>query len=214
MLIAVRNDVMKETERKQVPWEHSALTGRFFFGVPKPSMPGPLLPPPSREPRLLLQDGPATTLLTAKDMENVTARASKKGLPVPTFTIRTPAADTPRSMRRLIGIWISDEGFINSGRQFMLIFTNADKEGRVVGHVSRGPPQPKSFLREPAGAWHITALVENGAARWDNRDSKVSVFLTAQNQLEFREAFNDGRSGTVILKPVWTLVAAESAAKR
>ena len=31
ILIAVRNDVMKETDRKQVPWEHSALTGRFFF---------------------------------------------------------------------------------------------------------------------------------------------------------------------------------------
>jgi uncharacterized caspase-like protein len=31
MLIAIRNDVMKETDRKQVPWEHSALTGRFFF---------------------------------------------------------------------------------------------------------------------------------------------------------------------------------------
>jgi hypothetical protein len=31
VLIAVRNDVMKETQRKQVPWEHSALTGRFFF---------------------------------------------------------------------------------------------------------------------------------------------------------------------------------------
>ena len=31
ILIAVRNDVMKETQRRQVPWEHSALTGRFFF---------------------------------------------------------------------------------------------------------------------------------------------------------------------------------------
>src|SRR6185436_20026136 len=31
MLISVRNDVMKETQRQQVPWEHSALTGRFYF---------------------------------------------------------------------------------------------------------------------------------------------------------------------------------------
>jgi TRAP-type mannitol/chloroaromatic compound transport system substrate-binding protein/uncharacterized caspase-like protein len=31
ILIAVRNEVMKETQRKQVPWEHSALTGRFYF---------------------------------------------------------------------------------------------------------------------------------------------------------------------------------------
>ena len=31
ILIAVRNDVMKETEGKQVPWEHSALIERFYF---------------------------------------------------------------------------------------------------------------------------------------------------------------------------------------
>jgi len=31
LLIAVRKDVMKETDRKQVPWEHTALTARFYF---------------------------------------------------------------------------------------------------------------------------------------------------------------------------------------
>ncbi len=41
ILIAVRNDVMKETQRKQVPWEHSALTGRFYFGGPAPAGPTP-----------------------------------------------------------------------------------------------------------------------------------------------------------------------------
>src|SRR5262249_3525764 len=31
ILIAVRNDVMRQTDRLQVPWEHSALTRRFYF---------------------------------------------------------------------------------------------------------------------------------------------------------------------------------------
>src|SRR5215813_4680668 len=31
LLIDVRNDVRKETQNRQVPWEHSALTGRFYF---------------------------------------------------------------------------------------------------------------------------------------------------------------------------------------
>ena len=31
ILIAVRNDVMRQTDRQQVPWEHSALTWRFYF---------------------------------------------------------------------------------------------------------------------------------------------------------------------------------------
>ena len=33
LLIGVRNDVIRETQRRQVPWEHSALTQRFFFKV-------------------------------------------------------------------------------------------------------------------------------------------------------------------------------------
>jgi hypothetical protein len=53
VLIAVRNDVMSETERRQVPWEHSALTGRFYFGtVPAniANLPPDLLPPAPKGP--------------------------------------------------------------------------------------------------------------------------------------------------------------------
>jgi len=37
MLIAVRNEVIRETDRRQVPWEHSALRGRFYFSPPDES---------------------------------------------------------------------------------------------------------------------------------------------------------------------------------
>jgi uncharacterized caspase-like protein len=37
ILIAVRNEVMKETAGKQVPWEHSALTGQFYFSRAAPA---------------------------------------------------------------------------------------------------------------------------------------------------------------------------------
>lgn len=40
ILIAVRNEVMQETQKKQVPWEHSALTGRFYFGLGPPAPAG------------------------------------------------------------------------------------------------------------------------------------------------------------------------------
>ncbi len=43
MMIAVRNDVLKETGGKQLPWDHSALTGQFFFKVAAPK---PVAPPP------------------------------------------------------------------------------------------------------------------------------------------------------------------------
>jgi phosphate transport system substrate-binding protein len=75
MLIAVRNDVMRETQRRQVPWEHSALTGRFYFSpgagataaqpsapVPPPAPPAPTiaaLPPQSatRTPAMIAGAG-------------------------------------------------------------------------------------------------------------------------------------------------------------
>jgi uncharacterized caspase-like protein len=41
MLIAIRNDVMKETDGRQVPWEHSALTGRFYFSPAAADATGP-----------------------------------------------------------------------------------------------------------------------------------------------------------------------------
>jgi Caspase domain len=44
MLIAIRNDVMKETDGKQVPWEHSALTGRVFFNPAVAEAVGPRPP--------------------------------------------------------------------------------------------------------------------------------------------------------------------------
>ena len=36
ILINVRNDVMAATDRRQVPWEHSALTAKIYFSPPKP----------------------------------------------------------------------------------------------------------------------------------------------------------------------------------
>ncbi len=41
ILINVRNDVMAVTARKQVPWEHSALTAKVYFIAPKAPAPGP-----------------------------------------------------------------------------------------------------------------------------------------------------------------------------
>ena len=66
VLIAVRNDVMKETQRKQVPWEHSALTGRFYF-----SPTGPTAPPSPVAPSRLSE--PAEAWAQAKDNASIPA---------------------------------------------------------------------------------------------------------------------------------------------
>jgi uncharacterized caspase-like protein len=38
ILIRVRNQVIQSTARRQVPWEHSALTAPFFFAAPKAAL--------------------------------------------------------------------------------------------------------------------------------------------------------------------------------
>jgi uncharacterized caspase-like protein len=47
LLIGVRNDVMKATGNKQVPWEHSSLTGRFYFNPTAQVPSGPSAAPPT-----------------------------------------------------------------------------------------------------------------------------------------------------------------------
>jgi hypothetical protein len=58
ILIGVRNDVMRETRRRQVPWEHSALTERFYFAKPTVVVPSAELAfwaavKDSKDPRLI-----------------------------------------------------------------------------------------------------------------------------------------------------------------
>ena len=65
ILIDVRNDVRKATENKQVPWEHSSLTGRFYFRT-APAIAAPAPPAPT----LRLSEA-AEAWSAAKDTTNV-----------------------------------------------------------------------------------------------------------------------------------------------
>ncbi|HYN26720.1 MAG TPA: caspase family protein [Burkholderiales bacterium] len=45
VLIAVRNDVLKATDGRQVPWEHTSLTGQVYLKVAPASTPAAVRPP-------------------------------------------------------------------------------------------------------------------------------------------------------------------------
>jgi uncharacterized protein YigE (DUF2233 family) len=45
MLIAVRRDVMRETQNRQIPWEHSSMTGAFYFSPADQRASASALPP-------------------------------------------------------------------------------------------------------------------------------------------------------------------------
>jgi Caspase domain len=48
VLIAVRNDVLKETDGKQVPWEHTSLTGQVYLRPDPTAAPGAAFTPPAQ----------------------------------------------------------------------------------------------------------------------------------------------------------------------
>ena len=67
--------------------------------------------------------------------------------------------------RRFVGVWVSSTGFVNSNRQFMLVITNAERQGTLTGFTVRGPPQALSFLKAPAGSFHFKARVIGNSFR-------------------------------------------------
>lgn len=48
VLIAVRNDVLKATDGRQVPWEHTSLTGQVYLKIDPSSTPAAVRPPAFR----------------------------------------------------------------------------------------------------------------------------------------------------------------------
>jgi hypothetical protein len=67
ILIDVRNDVISETNGQQVPWEHSALRGRFYFAT---STTGKVAPSPPVDA--------AARLGNRRTVEEINAECSKR----------------------------------------------------------------------------------------------------------------------------------------
>jgi uncharacterized caspase-like protein len=84
ILIDVRNDVRKATQNKQVPWEHSALTGRFYFNAP--ALVAPSAPAASAE-KLASEAAQAWELVkTTTDAKEFSANSTAK--PTPSSTVK------------------------------------------------------------------------------------------------------------------------------
>jgi DNA-binding winged helix-turn-helix (wHTH) protein len=155
---------------------------------------------------------PAARLFTADDAARVAAIAAGKQMPLPAFQIREPAHDVPTSLRRFVGIWVSDTGWIGSNRQLMLIVTQVDRDGIAVGYGVNGPPQPTGRIQNPAGPFTIRRRISGDALSWENEHGRHVISFTRDNRVEMTVTYRDGLVGVVSLDPVWTLVEAERAA--
>jgi len=155
-----------------------------------------------------LRLSPPSVLFTASDAKRVAELADKKQLPVPAFEIRTPDHDVSEAARRFIGVWVSDTGWMNSNRQFMLIVTGIAKDGAASGYTVNGPSQPMSLEPGPSYSSPLIGRV-SGNTLSNNGKRPYVASLTAQNRIELRMTFEDGTLAIVALDPVWTLLEAE-----
>ncbi|WP_051346096.1 winged helix-turn-helix domain-containing protein [Bradyrhizobium sp. th.b2] len=140
-----------------------------------------------------------------QDVERITALAVEKQLPLPAFRVHAPANDVPDSVRRFLGVWVSDEGWINSHRQFMMIVTSVDRDGVATGYLVNGPAMPHSRTPGPGFAGGFTGHVLDDTLRYDGNAGLHSASITADGRIEFKLIFREGGTGVVFLEPLWTL---------
>jgi hypothetical protein len=139
------------------------------------------------------------------DVERITALAVEKQLPLPAFRVHAPANDVPDSVRRFLGVWVSDEGWINSHRQFMMIVTSVDRDGVATGYLVNGPAMPHSRTPGPGFSGGFTGHVLDDTLRYDGNAGLHSASITADGRIEFKLIFREGGTGVVFLEPLWTL---------
>jgi Caspase domain len=203
LLIAVRNDVMKETGGKQVPWEHSALRGRVYLGD-RPTQVG--------EVHLSKRTVQVSDLFRPEDMTIVKDFASKKEMPIPAFKIYKPGSNIPETMRRFIGVWGSDKGS-TSGRAWGLIIEDVSAQGMAIGYTVFGPPQSAS-IQSPAAYYPAVGKITDNKLVIKGKRTEIVATLGADNRIVMTETYVNGVTGSALLKPIWQLVKAERSTQR
>jgi uncharacterized protein YigE (DUF2233 family) len=147
-LIAVRRDVMQETQRRQVPWEHSALTGKFYFSAS-------LARPASAE---------ITTSSTADNQASMTR--SVTAVEVGDFTTH-PAADEELTWlkikieRNLVDFFV--ERGLRTMHRSSTLASSSGGATRIVGALERNSPTSVDLrvqLHGPDGTVVVSKTIE------------------------------------------------------
>ena len=159
---------------------------------------------------------PPQSLVSALDARRVADLAAAKELPIPAFRITSLAEDVPDTLRRFVGIWVSDTGWAYSDRQFMVIVTSVSRHGDVAGYLVNGPSKPHSRMQGPAFILPFRGYMNAGTLRYDAYVGMYLADLNRDGEMDLKLIFKDGVVSVVKLKPVWTLPkggATQSAAR-
>ena len=148
---------------------------------------------------------PQRDLVSVEDARHLAKLAAEKELPLPAFHITSRAEDVPDTMRRFVGVWLSDTGWRYSDRQLMVIITSVTKSGVVSGYFANGPSTPYSRMQGPAFVMAFKGHINAGTMRYDGYIGMYLANLDREGSMEFKLIFKDGVTTAAKLKPVWTL---------
>jgi len=153
--------------------------------------------------------------LDAAAMQRVTAIAAENKLILPSFVINRPAADVPPQLRRYSGIWASKIAFNGgTGHHAMLIVTDVEGDGTIMGYFVCGPPTPQSAEQNPASVVQWRGKVSDGALTFRYPlGTTMTVQFTGDNIFLVHNR-TDGFRPTVTMEPVWRLADEERNATR
>ncbi len=149
---------------------------------------------------------------TDADKERLAAVAASKRLPLPSFEIARLDGTVPAEARALVGIWVSEGGWVGSNRQMLLIVTNATNS-EVQGLVAHGPAQPGSVYQTPAHFRTFKTKRRGMSFSYSEASGDYTASLTSDGRIQFSVVFRDGQKGFVSLDSLWTLAAAERRAQ-
>src|SRR6185436_9514045 len=124
---------------------------------------------------------------------------------LPAFHITSLAEEVPDAIRRYVGVWVSDTGWLYSDRQLMVIVTSATKRGDVSGYLVNGPSKPYSRMQGPAFALPFKGYINAGALRYDGYVGMYLANLDREGSMEFKLIFKDGVTTKARLRQIWTL---------
>lgn len=148
---------------------------------------------------------PPRDLVSAADARQLAQLAAEKELPLPAFHITSLAEDVPDAIRRYVGVWVSDTGWVYSDRSFMVIVTSVTKGGNVSGYMVNGPSKPYSRNKGPAFSMAFKGYVNAGALRYDGYVGMYLADLDRDGNMDFRLTFQDGVTTKARLRQIWTL---------
>ena len=148
---------------------------------------------------------PLPDLVSAAEARHLAQLAADKNLRFPAFHITSLAQDVPDTIRRFVGVWVSDTGWANSDRQFMMIVTSVTKRGEVRGYMVNGPATPHSRVQGPGYVMAFKGYMNAGTLRYDDYGGMWLAAPNSAGDMEVSFLFKDGVTSRITLKPAWTL---------